>query len=260
MQARLDLIKQKAKAFGWHVLASAALALAALGLVLGLWYPHPYRDLSGGVELLGLIIGIDIIAGPLLTLLVYHPQKTRRALLVDFSVIGLLQLLALAYGLSVAVAARPVHLVFEKDLFRVVHASDVYHTVGAAPRLPLSGPTLLATQMPHEAAASNQILKDALERGIFEAYRPELWRPYAQAHAQVLQAARPAALLLSANPALRQQTQNILQSKRLRQEDLLYLPVVGRDFVVWTVLIGKHDAKPRAYLPFDPFNHQVAPH
>ena len=44
---------------------------------------------------------------------------------MDFSVVGLLQLAALIYGLFTVFIARPVHLVFEFHRMAVVHAVDV---------------------------------------------------------------------------------------------------------------------------------------
>ncbi len=78
--------------------------LAAL-LVFGLWYPYPFREISGGRELFLLIVGVDVVMGPLITLAVFNPSKSRREKILDFSLIGLLQTGALVYGLwAVALA------------------------------------------------------------------------------------------------------------------------------------------------------------
>lgn len=248
---KASLLRQKLKASGLHVFASGLVLASCSYLVLWLWYPYPYRELSGGGALLKLILGIDIVAGPLLTLLVYHPAKSRRALWLDFFVIGLLQIAALGYGLSIAASARPVHLVFEKDLFRIVHANNVYTPHSQSVALPWMGPTLKATKLPDDVATRNQILDDALNRGIFEAYRSELWHPYESARKQVLDTAQPAAKLQAAFPAA-QPYLSELQAVGLDISQLLYLPVVGRDFVTWTVLLNPDTALPVAWLPFDP--------
>ena len=66
--------------------------------MFGWWYPYPYRELSGGRELFALVVAVDVVLGPLITLVIFNPAKTRRHLVMDFTVIGLLQVAALAYG------------------------------------------------------------------------------------------------------------------------------------------------------------------
>jgi len=83
------------------------------------------------------------------TLVIFNRAKSRRHLAMDFSVVGLLQLAALSYGLWTVFVARPVHLVFEFHRMAVVHAVDVDSAqLSQAPAelqaLPLTGPTLLS--------------------------------------------------------------------------------------------------------------------
>ena len=72
----------------------------------------------------------------------------RRDLVMDFTVIGLLQVAALTYRLWTVLAARPVHLVFEYSRMAVVHAVDIatellVQAPTALQQLPLRGPTLV---------------------------------------------------------------------------------------------------------------------
>ena len=68
------------KAASWHVLCSVGVALLAAAVVFGLWYPFPYRDLSGGRELFFLVVAVDVVCGPLLTLVLFNPAKPRAEL------------------------------------------------------------------------------------------------------------------------------------------------------------------------------------
>lgn len=43
--------KSALKASGFHFLASLLVALLVGALVFLVWYPHPYRAMSGGTEL-----------------------------------------------------------------------------------------------------------------------------------------------------------------------------------------------------------------
>ena len=117
--------KERLGAAGIHLGISLAIAALAALLVFGLWYPYPYREISGGRELFLLVVSVDVILGPLITLAVFNRAKPWMELRRDLAVVALIQLAALGYGLWTVSVARPVHLVFEIDRFRVVHAIDV---------------------------------------------------------------------------------------------------------------------------------------
>ena len=108
-----------------HLSLSVLVAVASALLVFALWYPYPYRDISGGRELFQLVVSVDIVLGPLLTLAVFNRAKPSRELRRDLAVIVLLQFAGLAYGLWTVHLARPVHMVFEYDRFRVVHQVEI---------------------------------------------------------------------------------------------------------------------------------------
>ena len=115
----------RVKASAVHLCISLGIALIAALLVFIVWYPYPYRDISGGRELFFIVVTVDVIMGPLITLAIFNPSKGFQVLRRDLLVVALLQIAALTYGLWTVGVARPVHLVFEYDRFRVVHAIDV---------------------------------------------------------------------------------------------------------------------------------------
>lgn len=243
-------LEGKLRAASWHAAISLLVALCVVWLILGVWYPAPYLYLSGGIELLRLVVGVDVIVGPFLTLFVYQESKTRRAKVFDFFVIGLLQIFALAYGVFTVAAARPVHMVFEKDLLRVVHASDVYQSVGTLlVELPWTGPTLKSVRMPESSSARNQILTDALKHGIYEAYRPELWRPYDEARVQIREKARPLMEVMPSWPLpIQKQAREQLDKLATKTDQVLVLPVVGRNFAEATALLDAYTLQPIAFI------------
>ena len=102
-------LKYRLRASAIHLAISLSVATLAALLVFGWWYPYPYRELSGGRELFALVVAVDVVLGPLITLVIFNVAKTRRHLMMDFTVIGLLQVAALAYGLWTVFVARPVN-------------------------------------------------------------------------------------------------------------------------------------------------------
>ena len=100
----------------------------------------------GGATLILLLIGVDVVIGPLITLIIFDPKK--KSLRFDLAVIAVLQLGALLYGCSVMFNARPVYNVFVVDRFEVVAANaiDEESREKAAPEfrsLPLTGPKVV---------------------------------------------------------------------------------------------------------------------
>ncbi|HVY07428.1 MAG TPA: pilus assembly protein, partial [Burkholderiales bacterium] len=141
--------RSRLRAGGIHFCISAAIALLAALFVFVFWYPYPFRELSGGRELFLILVSVDVILGPLITVAIFNRAKPLRELKRDLAMVGLLQLVALAYGMWTVFVARPVYVVFEYDRFRVVHAIEVPDSLlpkapPALRSLPLFGTRVLA--------------------------------------------------------------------------------------------------------------------
>ncbi len=244
------------QASGLHLGISLAIALLAALLVFGLWYPYPYRETSGGRELFLIVVAVDVILGPLITLAVFNLRKPRSELVRDLAIVGLIQLAALGYGLWTVFVARPVHLVFEYDRFRVVHAVDVPQEMldqGPADvqALPVTGPTLLALREFRDGQEKADATLAALQGMVLSA-RPDLWQPYAQARERVLQAARPLADLRQRFGDQKALIDAQVKGTGQTADTLVYLPLVARK-TFWTVLLDARTAEVRGFVPLDSF-------
>ena len=74
-----------------HLGASAVVAAVVAWLVFGLWYPAPYAALAGGFALFGLVVMVDAVCGPLMTLVVFDRRKPCSELARDIGIIVTLQ-------------------------------------------------------------------------------------------------------------------------------------------------------------------------
>jgi hypothetical protein len=249
--------RSRLRAAGVHLGLNLLVAALSAFLVFALWYPWPYREISGGRDLFLLVVTVDVVLGPLLTFAVFDPRKGWTMLRRDLAVIGLLQLAGLAYGLWTVQVARPVHMVFEYDRFRVVHLVEIPRELedkvppGIA-LAPLRGPTLLALRPFRNGQEQGAMTMEALE-GVPLAARTELWQPYEIGRAEVLKAARPATLLKQRFP---QRTAEIDAALRASGHDaaaVAYLPLVARKAEAWTVLLDANTAEVIGYLPLDSF-------
>lgn len=238
-----------------HLSISIIVAFFTAILVFSWWYPYPYRYLSDGRELFLLVVVVDVVLGPLITLVIFNTTKTRRHLLMDFSVIGLLQVAALAYGLWTVFVARPVHLVFEYNRMAVVHAVDIEPSLlSQAPpdlqTLPWRGPTLLSLR----PLQGGEVIESVLQAvgGIAQAAQPNLWQPYDAARADILRESRPAAQLKERFPQHADTIDQAVARTGLPLDQLRTLPLLSRK-TAWTVLIDAQTAQPVGFVALDSF-------
>jgi hypothetical protein len=238
----------------WHLAISAVVAAAAAALVFGLWFPHPYREISGGRDLFLLLLGVDLALGPLITLMAYAPEKPRAVWVRDLAVIVSLQLAALAYGLYAVSEARPVRLVAEGNRFRVVSKAELagapmHQAPAALQSLGWAGPKLIGARLAQPTDADyTESIRVSME-GLHPALRPGRWVPYDEVKAAVLQEAKPVVILLEKHPAKAQLLSEAAPS--VPASSLVYLPLVSRTKDNWVVLLDARSGRPSGYAPVD---------
>lgn len=246
------------RAAGWHLCASVLVAGLVALLVFGVWFPYPYRELSGGRDLFLMILGVDVVCGPLLTLVLFNPRKSRRELFIDLSLVVAVQLAALAYGAHTMSQARPVWLAFEADRFRVVSVAEidpdrVKDAATEFQHLPWTGPRLIAVRVPKPADADFSHSVDLGLAGLDVTFRPAYWRPYDEQRASVLARAKPLAVLRKAHPQQADVIAQAVARSGLAENKLLFLPLVSRRSDAWVALVNAANADVVSYAPLDGF-------
>ena len=111
------------KFFLSHLSLSFLIALLVVGVVFFIWYPSPLATAVGVTHIFLMLLVIDVILGPLLGLLVYKEGK--KTLKFDLSVIILIQIAALCYGVFSIEQGRPAWLVFYADRFELIRKNDL---------------------------------------------------------------------------------------------------------------------------------------
>lgn len=247
-------LRARWRAAAIHLTLSAAVATLAAVLVFGLWYPGDYRLLAGGQSLFILVTLVDLVLGPLLTLVVFDVKKARRHLRRDLMVIGLLQLAGLAYGLHTVWVARPVVMVFEIDRFRVlsegqIRVSELPQSPAAYRTLSWRGPIVVGTRKPVSVADRNDALFSAVD-GFDIGQRPIYWQPYDQSRADVRLRARSVALLFRAHEAQRAVLTARVRDFGLDPSTATFLPVIARGD--WVAILDP-TGRIAGFLPVDGF-------
>lgn len=248
--------KDRLRASGIHFGLSLCIAALAAWLVFALWYPYPYREISGGRELFLIVIAVDVILGPIITFVVFNRTKPWPELRRDLVMVVLIQLAALGYGLWTVGVARPVHLVFEYKLFRVVHAIDVPvelldKTPAGITALPLTGPTLLSLRPFKDSKESMEATMAAVGGAALSA-RPDLWQPYEAATAEIRREAKPVSDLKARLFTQASAIDAAVAATGRKPDSLAYLPLAGRK-TFWTVFIDPANGHIVGFMPLDSF-------
>ena len=215
------------QAAGIHLTISATIAAVAIAVILGVWFPGPLFEAAGGLGLLYLLVGVDVVLGPLLTLVVFKAGK--KGMKFDLAVIATVQLAALVYGCSVVFLARPAFIVFVKDRFELVSVVELDPAELAKAKYPefrsfsWTGPKLAAADLPTDPAGRQKFVELAMS-GVDVQSFPEYYVPYAERTQLVLSTA--------------------MTMEKLRKDE----PVTAKAVDAWLASSGTKDGDVRAHL------------
>lgn len=239
-------LRERLRAAGIHLLLSVAVGAAVLATVVFAWYPPPMHALVGVGAILLIMLGVDVVIGPVFTLLVYDTRKPN--LRWDLATIAALQLVALGYGVWTVHQGRPAFVVLVKDRFEVVSPAELRDADRAAAQdnpharaVPLA-PRWVAATMPDSSKERSDILFEALARGRDVQHHPKLYVALDAQSAQMLERALPISRLRSLNPQAGARVEAAVAATGRPEDALSYLPLRG-PASDGAVLIGRSDAR-----------------
>ena len=126
MKLSRPLLKAKCVASAIHIGISLLIFAAIVIWMLISLYPSFYFNMSGGVQGLLLMFGVDVIIGPLITFLVFNPHKKRKEIVSDLLIIAVIQFSALGYGFRTVYHERPwLTVVYDMGSSVVLNAREV---------------------------------------------------------------------------------------------------------------------------------------
>lgn len=191
------------RAFVLHLVLSLSVACACAVLVFRVWHPAPLDAAVGVTGIFLMMLGIDAVLGPLLTLAV--AKEGKKSLKFDLSVIILLQLAALLYGLHSIAFNRPVYVAFDTFRFDLVQAGSIPAQSlekAAAPyrRLGFGRADQVAVRPPADDAERNRRLFEELQTGVAPSMQPDLYEPLPVQQKQIIASMQPLKELEKFNP------------------------------------------------------------
>ncbi|MEN8136193.1 MAG: hypothetical protein ABFS18_11760 [Thermodesulfobacteriota bacterium] len=180
----MNLPKNRWLAFASHFGISLLIFLALLLIIVFFWYPGALFAAAGGWQGIRIVVGVDLVLGPLLTLIVYDIAKPRKVLFRDLLVIVLIQFSCLVGGVYVVFDERPVTVTYVHDKFYVLKNSDFIKS-GTDPKtlgLNLMTPKIFyteLTQLSDESGVEAEVIVGLYNfTGNDLAYRTDLYVPF----------------------------------------------------------------------------------
>ena len=237
------------KAAGIHLAISAALAFAVVLLLYFVWYPQPFFEASGGKFLLMVLVGVDVVLGPLITLIIFNTNK--KSLKFDLAVIALIQLTALCYGIYTMYLARPVYVVFSGGQFNLVPANDIEPkmlvdvTRPEFKSLPLAGPKYVFSDPPSMYKDPSALLLSMV------GLAPQFYVPYTEKSAVAVREGKPLPELLKRKPEAQAAIDAALKQAQRTAADVVYFPMTAKTMTLTALTDGK-TGEVLAVLPLNP--------
>lgn len=179
---------KRLKFFLSHLSISILLALIIIAWVFLIWYPQSLAQAVGVTHIFLMMVAIDVVLGPILGFFVYKEGK--KTLKFDLTVIILIQLSALGYGLYSIAQGRPVWLVYNGDRFELVRNNEIIDAANQKVQAQFMKPSWLnpkfaAVQIAKNNEERSKNMFEELLGGVSLAQRPERYVGLPQVKLQV---------------------------------------------------------------------------
>ena len=243
------------KAAGIHLSISVFIGLVVGTLLLGVWYPPPFFHAAGADILVVLLVGVDVVLGPLLTLIVFKSGK--RGLKFDLALIGTMQAVALVYGMSVVLESRPVFLVAAVDRFALVSANELDPkdvAEGSEPAfrsLSWTGPRTVGVSLP-TGKERTDVMFSSIGGGKDVDKLPKYYVEYARSAPDLLAHAKSLEELKIADQYQREQLADAVRKTGEASEQLVWVPLVARKASL-VMLLDRQSGRPLRAVGINPW-------
>lgn len=246
------MFKNKSIAFLTHLLLSLVVVSLVMGLIVYFWYPTDYLNLTRFKEIALILICVDIVMGPILTFIVYNPDKA--SIRFDLAVIGVLQLTALGYGCYALYQNHPLYITFTVDRFTIVTAQDARPETAKFDEYKISKispPKLAFADLPETVEQRNALMLGVISGEPDLDRRIDLYKPYTKNIPTVAHRSLDAKKIFS-NTKNAPVTAEYLNKFRKTNSDNIFFPITGP--VKHAILaINKLTGKPVAVINIEPW-------
>jgi len=233
-----------------HFLISLTVVLSLYCLIISVWYPDYHSQDPEFKHIILIVFCVDITLGPLLTAIIFKPNK--KLLKFDLSVIALLQIAALSYGLAAVFIARPAFTVFNVDRFNVVSYLDISEqelkkAVNIDQNNFYTQPKVIGARLPVSLKERQELMMSSALGGLDLAQLPQYYIPYSDVVDDIKSKLQSFDGLLERKPEYKQTIDKLLVELNIPINEIGFLPVVTshKDVIA---IINRKDAAIVKYL------------
>ncbi|MDH3645859.1 MAG: hypothetical protein OER80_03715 [Gammaproteobacteria bacterium] len=177
MTDRLKLPETRWGACAGHLIISGCIFLLLFLVIALLLFPGALFRVAGGIDGIKIIAGVDLVLGPLLTLIIYNKAKPRKELYRDLAMIGTVQFAALFAGMFVVYESRPAVVTYVFDTFHTSKVAEFVKAKQAVPELNLLTPKFYYLDLPEDEQAAIAVLAQYEMVGEQARLRSDLYLP-----------------------------------------------------------------------------------
>jgi hypothetical protein len=242
-------VKNPVAAASIHLSVCLLVAAILLSLFWFLWYPYPLFYAVGGFEIFLLLLVVDVVLGPLLTLIVFKTGK--RTLTLDLTVIAVVQIVALSYGIITLLEGRPVFIAALGEHFQVVTANNVLQSDldSAGASLPWTGPRWVGTTRSLDKERHDKLILSGMGGGGYGA-TPEFHVALSAMAKQLIAKSSPIELLAKNNPSKALEIKSWLRTHDVDETTAVYQALTAA--YPMAVIIDKRTGLVVGIAPFSP--------
>jgi hypothetical protein len=234
------------QAFGMHLAVSVSIAVMCFSFVFLVWYPGFLAYASNVTNIFLLLLLVDVVIGPVITLVIYNPLK--KELSRDLIIVGIIQFSALLYGLHAVFIARPVYIVFNVGQFDLTYANDISEknlklaSGGAYHSLPVWGPQLVSVVLPSDPKLLSAIIISSVMGTDQIQAQPQYFAEYTKQEIEIQKSLKPLETLHTFNKERTLAVTALIKKYQSQRIDVGYLPLLAKNHNL-TLLIDRSSAE-----------------
>lgn len=226
------LFPEKLRAALIHIGISAAIFLAFLYLILVEWYPPPFFTTDGGWNGVVIMVLVDIVLGPTLTFIIFNPRKSRKEILLDLSIIAVVQFGALAWGGYTVYNQRPVAVVEWEGVLKPLTAEPLYaqeKTLADLQQFGVGAIPVIRAEPPRTKDEVGTMMELAFNKDIGETQQFWMFRSFKGSLAEIRKRALDITAVTKTNAEINAELDKFLQQNAGKKAaDFFYLKFAGR--------------------------------
>ncbi len=226
------LLPAKLRAASIHMGISATIFLIFLYLILVEWYPPPFFSTDGGWKGVQIMVLVDIVLGPMLTFIIFNPRKSRKEIMLDLSIIAVLQLGALAWGGHTVYNQRPIAAVEWEGTLRPLTTEPLHvqgKDLGDLQQFGAGSRPVIHAEPPRNAEQVGKMMELTLNKDIGGEQQFWLFRSFKGSFADSKKHSLNISTVAGSNAEIRSELDKILSREGAKKaEEFIYFKFAGR--------------------------------